>query len=77
VTLQKRNDQLDFCLHSEGWGSQLAVIVKNTSTKSTLDAVIDSGGDLIDETRKVLKQGGQIVCYGMYNLFLAPKLLWH
>jgi hypothetical protein len=51
------------------------MIVKKTSNKAMLDAVIDSGGDFIDETRKVLKQGGKIVCYGMYILFFLRGFL--
>lgn len=62
---------------SEDWGGQLAAIVKKTSNKPTVDAVIDSGGELIGEARKVLKQGGKIVCYGMYILLLPPTPVWH
>ena len=37
-----------------------------------LDAIIDSaGGDIMGQAGKILKQGGRVVCYGMYVLFLS------
>ncbi|KXN92663.1 hypothetical protein AN958_11764 [Leucoagaricus sp. SymC.cos] len=48
------------------WPTQLATLLKKTSSRPQLDAVIDSGGgDIMAKANKVLKQGGRVVCYGM------------
>lgn len=52
-------------IHSEEWPAQLgALLGKNTE----LDVVIDSGGgEIMMQTNKLLKHGGRVVCYGMYD----------
>ena len=46
---------------------QLGALLKNDLAGSgVLDAIIDSaGGDIFGQTRKILKQGGKVICYGM------------
>ncbi|KAM6500156.1 hypothetical protein JOM56_003170 [Amanita muscaria] len=53
------------------WPSRIAALLskdakENGGGTGFLDAVIDSsGGDIMGQTTKYLKQGGSIVCYGM------------
>ena len=51
----------------EDWPTQIAVLLKkDTKGSGLLDAVVDSGGgDIMGQTRKFLKHGGRVVCYGM------------
>ena len=55
------------CWITEDWAAQLGILLKNDEAGSgVVDAIIDSaGGDIFGQTRKILKQGGKVVCYGM------------
>ncbi|KAK0627823.1 hypothetical protein B0T14DRAFT_424063 [Immersiella caudata] len=55
------------------WEKQLGKMLPKE--KPLLDAVIDgTGGDVVNRTVRVLKNGGVIVCYGMT---LGPKMEWN
>lgn len=42
------------------------MLAKEKCGSSVLDVVIDSGGaEIMAQTRKILKNGGRVVCYGM------------
>ena len=46
------------------WPSDLGELLKEQN--ATLDAVIDSaGGDILNQTSRLMKAGGKLVCYGM------------
>ncbi|GAA5948004.1 hypothetical protein JCM10213_007016 [Rhodosporidiobolus nylandii] len=47
------------------WPKTLASLIASTSSKKTLDAVIDSGGGPIaNQVARVIKDGGIVACYG-------------
>ncbi|KAF7773148.1 hypothetical protein Agabi119p4_5315 [Agaricus bisporus var. burnettii] len=48
------------------WPDHILAHLKKNSKNSQLDAVIDSsGGDIMGNVAKSLKQGGKVICYGM------------
>lgn len=57
----------------KNWPSHIgAMLAKEKCGSSVLDVVIDSGGaEIMAQTRKILKNGGRVVCYGMTA---SPKI---
>ncbi|KAF8516950.1 hypothetical protein BU17DRAFT_76542 [Hysterangium stoloniferum] len=53
-----------FNYKSEIWPNELGKLLREQN--ATLDAVIDSaGGDILNQTSRLMKAGGKLVCYGM------------
>ncbi|KAJ2915253.1 hypothetical protein MD484_g5165, partial [Candolleomyces efflorescens] len=53
------------------WPVQINDLLQKDKKGSTLDAVIDSaGGNIFAQIGRYLRQGGRVVCYGMYVLSL-------
>jgi NADPH:quinone reductase-like Zn-dependent oxidoreductase len=54
----------------EEWPSQLEQILQKDGA-GLLTSVIDSaGGEIMQQVTKILKDGGRLVCYGMYVLII-------
>ena len=65
----------DSCvLALENWPAQIESLLNKVKKGTMLDAIIDSaGGDIMGQAGKMLKQGGRVVCYGMYVLLLSES----
>jgi len=58
----------------ENWPAQIESLLNQVKKGTMLDAIIDSaGGDIMGQAGRMLKQGGRVVCYGMYVLLLSES----
>lgn len=57
------------------WPAEIGKLL-SANGATHLDAIVDSaGGDIMSQTGKILKQGGRVVCYGMYARILHCEFI--